>query len=409
LLVLDKIIEFLLSSFRKRKTVILLVEHISSWGRCKPLYLTLRWKFKVIIVIAPTKDDRIIYDLKYRTEEIALEVAKIDPNYHKGYIESGWCDIIKDFSPDGIVLMHPYDILRSDKYHVENLSANAKIFYNNYGYMLSNSKNLHYNNPFFKSCDRIYVESRHLIDGYAGVHGAEWANNKCLVSGLPNMDCYNEPIKHSDYQNWPSLDKASRRVIVAPHWTVKWQLDNGDMVQGYCNFMIFKDAFLELFKTYSDIDFIFRAHPLMFDSLVKNNMMSEIEVEKYKEILNDFDNVLFDEKIAEYTIFFKTSDALITDGVSFLGEYLPTKKPIIQTFSKNYPGFNSFGELITSSNYKVENPQDLFEVFERIIVQQDDYNKENRLDILQKHFFVPGKGGASQIIANDIARALREK
>ena len=82
----------------------------------------------------------------------------------------------------------------------------------------------------------------------------------------------------------------------------------------------------------------------------------------------------------DYFDLFKTSDALITDCGSFLAEYLFTKKPILHLRTKlqNRP-FNKIGKKIIENYYQIYNLDELKNIFNRIILDNEDYLKKKRL------------------------------
>ena len=87
-----------------------------------------------------------------------------------------------------------------------------------------------------------------------------------------------------------------------------------------------------------------------------------------------------------YLELFQTSEALITDSISFLVEYLPTQKPIIQLFNKMHHPYNLIGERISQILYKSTNNEELDTLFNEVIVNRNDYLKDERIKLIHNLF-----------------------
>ena len=75
---------------------------------------------------------------------------------------------------------------------------------------------------------------------------------------------------------------------------------------------------------------------------------------------------------------------MITDCISFLTEYLPSKNPLIMLVNRNSCKLNSLGEKITSEYYKVNNNSELEQVLNEIISKQNDYKAKKRMDLISE-------------------------
>ncbi|UNM06420.1 MAG: CDP-glycerol glycerophosphotransferase family protein [Holosporaceae bacterium] len=90
------------------------------------------------------------------------------------------------------------------------------------------------------------------------------------------------------------------------------------------NFSFFK----EYIKKNESILFCLKPHPNLKRALINTGFLSYDQYENYMNELISFQNVfLYDE--GSYIELFKHSDAMITDSVSFLSEYLPANKPLL--------------------------------------------------------------------------------
>jgi CDP-glycerol glycerophosphotransferase (TagB/SpsB family) len=107
-------------------------------------------------------------------------------------------------------------------------------------------------------------------------------------------------------------------------WTPRWSYDKN---VGGSHFMEYKDLFIEIAQEYPEVTFVFRPHPLMWDNLKKNKLMSDEEIEGYKKKLDEVGIKL--DKNRAFSKTARKASILITDISSILPEFLLTRKPII--------------------------------------------------------------------------------
>ena len=91
---------------------------------------------------------------------------------------------------------------------------------------------------------------------------------------------------------------------------------------------------------------------------------------------------------------------MITDNGSFLGEYLPTGRPIVFTsnYSDRTTNVNSYGQLLTSEHYYAFDVQQLNQCLHKIVIENDDYLKPKRIEVIHQYMYLPPQGAASNII-----------
>lgn len=106
-------------------------------------------------------------------------------------------------------------------------------------------------------------------------------------------------------------------------WTPRW---SSDPIKGGSNFMKYYMDFIELVKN-TDLHFIFRPHPLMFDELIKKGYIDKDFKIQFLNTLAENGGV-FDINSPIEAIF-KETDLLITDYSSIIPEYFVTTKPFI--------------------------------------------------------------------------------
>lgn len=88
--------------------------------------------------------------------------------------------------------------------------------------------------------------------------------------------------------------------------------------------------FIYLAKKYEGkVSFIFKPHPNLRNSLIINGYMKSVDdYEKYLDEFRKLPNASVQEE-GDYLALFDTSDAIINDSISFIGEYMYVNKPML--------------------------------------------------------------------------------
>lgn len=128
-----------------------------------------------------------------------------------------------------------------------------------------------------------------------------------------------------DYPNlYKKQDLGYKKVVIyAPHHSVKKDRGCNNNLR-YSTFNSFKDEFLELVKQRPDWLFYYKPHPNLSYTIKNHN--------EYANQLKEYNNVKYIPCNSHQTYYqlFVNSDILITDCISFIGEWLPNKKPLIR-------------------------------------------------------------------------------
>ena len=196
-----------------------------------------------------------------------------------------------------------------------------------------------------------------------------------------------------------------KKVIIAPHFSV------GDTnVLSFSTFDKNMYFYIYLAKKYKDsISFVFKPHPNLRNGLVKHGYMKSIdEYEAYLDEFRRLPNARVQEE-GSYLELFDTSDAMIDDSISFVGEYLYTGKPML-FLERPEQRFNELGKKIIDAHYKVKGTDyygiDTF--LEDVVLAGNDTRKAIRQRVYEEELDYAGINGikASDYIYNDIANAL---
>ncbi len=282
-------------------------------------------------------------------------------------VEYGKYVDLKNFKPDIVFYDQPGVPQIHHPFHV---SFFALTMYCDYGFELFyNPEN--YKSNFHALLYKFFVDNKKNIERYMQYNPK--ADKNCIAFGYSKLDVYLKEQWQENINYWKEKDKF--RIVYAPHHS----LDEGSL-----KLATFRDNgnfILNLAKTNLDTTtWIFKPHPRLKYALLINKIMTEREIDAY---YNEWDRIGKVYSHGNYFDIFKTSDLMITDCCSFLGEYLPSKKPIIQLVNPDHSEFNSLGKKITSQNYKAYSCEELSKYFQTLVFEKDDYLKENRLELIK--------------------------
>ncbi|MCH9852547.1 MAG: CDP-glycerol glycerophosphotransferase family protein [Alphaproteobacteria bacterium] len=250
----------------------------------------------------------------------------------------------------------------------------------------SDSEVRFYSGEAFESAWRIFAPTEYHKKKYQ-----EYGNpdSKVIVIGYPKFDRYHEEIDENK-SKWKIDRKKNphiQRLLWCSHWTFPKDNDdlNGKNKLGASTFLQNYLYFLELAKRNKNIEIIFRPHPFLLKTLLDENYLSAEKISHYLQEIALQENMSIDANV-EYFDVFKTSDILVTDNGSFLGEYLPTKKPIIYThnYKNDTYHLNSLGIELTKDYYIARNVTELDDLIETVLIKKNDYNQTKRIDAMNR-------------------------
>jgi hypothetical protein len=373
--------------------VVFLVQFNRTWAVYNSIYEECKKdsNFKVSIVTIPMKIPAQSDDWLFNEENNSFfKNNNIDfiEGYKKNGTEEEWVDL-QSLKPDVVFVQNPYDDQRHPNYRMDELNKYTQICYLQYAFIVTGGsfERHFYGTHFHKNCWKLFAETNFHKDLYKKY--APEVENKVVVSGYPKLDFYRNPPKDIDNiwklsrKNYPHV----KRIVWTPHWTI----DDPNLKAS--NFLKYYKYFLDLVSNNSNIELVFRPHQSLFNELVQKNHMSKDELNIYIDSLNKLPNAQVDESVYYFDLFM-TSDIIVVDNSSFLGEYLPTKNPIIYTHSYKNDAHNlsEYGQKLTQFHYMAHNERELNSLIERVVIKGDDYQKFDRLQNIKKYMFFPNKG-----------------
>ncbi|MCK5311336.1 MAG: CDP-glycerol glycerophosphotransferase family protein [Desulfobacteraceae bacterium] len=371
-------------------------------------------KLKIIFTVSQrTKwNCQKLFELLDKSERIDCKIALLKPPYDDFDVSLNNIEYQKDynfFKKINNNLISLYDIktnqqrslktLNADiifhqqpiKKLVENQPLDSLNAYIHYSFSLLEKSDFYYRSTFFFNLWKYYCESETQAKAFFNINKSH--SSRVKVVGYPKLDTY-FGSDLTDYKKlWKSGDIKLKRIIYAPSHSLK----TPPLLHG--TFHLNYQYFLKLAKTNTQIQWILSPHPRLKIEVKAIGLMTNNE---YRNYLNEWD-MLPNAKVFEngnYFEIFKTSDALITDCESFLGEYLPTKKPIIQLTENCVPRYNEFGNKLIGNFYQANNNKEVEHLIQDVIILNNDKLKEARINMIK--YLIPYNQYASEKIKNDL-------
>lgn len=276
-----------------------------------------------------------------------------------------WLDV-KMLKPDIIFLNSPWENI-PQRYKISELSKYALCVYLPYGFFLADIPRLQFDLPFHKYLWKFFLQTKLHLKIAEKYHSDD--PDRCVTLGYPKFDQYQR--KETDPWKLPRNNNI-KRIIWAPHWTL-----SGEYTHANSMFMELKDFIYDLVKSNQNIELMIKPHPGLWDNLVHLKLMKQSEIEQTKKKFSKLNNCHIYEG-SNYIPYFKSSDGLILDSLSFIVEYLPTGKPIVFTGSDETHQFNSIGKEIFSSLYQTTDISYLKTLISKVIINEQDTKKKLR-------------------------------
>lgn len=286
---------------------------------------------------------------------------------------------------DIIVFANPYDSMTYRYFTMNYLcSKNVLTIFTNYAYSISRHSRFIHRLLFTNLAWRVFVENESILKELK--HCSRCYGSNLYVIGYVKMDGFPDNIPHEQ-----------KSIIIAPHHTVASHWKNTLCLS---NFLRYAQFFQELPKKYPNVLFVFRPHPLLLISLVRDNIWSQNDVDSYMQTLLSNKNVIFSDG-GEYFDLFASSDGIIHDCGSFTAEYMFTEKPacyLLRNEDAIKVEFLEFGQRILEHYYKAYSEEDIINYIDNVILKGEDPLKEAREAFVEKELKVNYNNVSNSII-----------
>ncbi len=357
---------------KKLERIAFIVSFPETWNSFFSVYEAAReYKIDVKIIAVPQKDNN--GDFKDNNESelffnsIGLECVAA---YNK--VKNAWFDI-KNWKPDYVFYTRPYNSEYPLEYQSFTVCKFATICYIPYGFTLKNkyifdsvfswSFSLGAQITFVQSIEqKINCEKKFAWQIFKKSH-------KFVALGYPRFDVMSKKISY----------KKNKFTVI---WMPRWEFENkrGHDGQSTSHFLEYINNWLAYASTHEKMNFILRPHPLMFQTILKEKILTNVQLNELLEKINTASNVMIDNN-KDYIHSILQSDVLIADLTSLIVEFFITGKPIIYCDSNK--DFNKDAILIEKGLYYAENWIDVESWLEQISTGIDE-KKEIRNEIMNK-------------------------
>lgn len=296
---------------------------------------------------------------------------------------------------DYIFLNVPYSNQYPEKYSLHYLSRHGNLCYIPYGTGYSKNNALlytSYNLDLLSHISYLFAASPSTYRfSEDKLHIWEKKFKKKIVYdvGYPRFDLL---------RNVKNNNKIST-ILYLPRWTTNNEIGNEKS-----SFIDFKDSFFNIANNHPDINFIMRPHPLMFDNLLKNKIITEEELENILIKFDSCKNVHLDNS-KNYLDSLIKADCLICDFSSIVIEYFLLNRPII--YLGNIKSIDDCYSKMVESFYIPDNLNQIESLIDSIIV--NDCKLNARIDAINDFNNNISKEGATQNILNILINDFYDK
>lgn len=311
--------------------------------------------------------------------------------------KNNYIDVRKELEPDIIFYTNPYEGLIDNGYFIKKFT-DILTCYTPYSIQESKNPHYHYNLLLHNLLWRYYL-GFHSAIGEAKQQARNKGKNT-VYTGYPGIDRF---IKTGEQFEdvWKIKDRKIKRIIWAPHHTI-----TDYAFISYSTFLDYCDYMLDIAHRYKDkIQIAFKPHPLLRNRL--NEMWGCDRTNAYYSKWEELPNGMLED--GAYEDLFMTSDAIIHDSGSFIGEYLYTNHPAM-FLSNGRPFFEQYNELGIRclDNYYIGKNKEDIESFILNLIEGNDPLKEQRERFVTEELLPPNGKLASENIIDDLLKELRQ-
>lgn len=348
--------------------VVFICQYLPAWNKLNSVYQLMKKddRFEVLLLCVPDnfKDGKWLGQAEGMNDSYDYCISHGYPEAVNAWQGNEWFNL-KAYRPHYVFHPRPYNAFMPKPYRTQVVSSYARVCSIMYGYSLSKQMiKWVLNRDFYRYVYYYMAETQCAMDGFVNLFPRSYkkGDRKCKVLGMPSLQDI-LAAKEMDSPSW-GFSKQSFRVMWTPRWTSEKRL-------GGTNFLAYYKEFLRYAKEHTDIDFLFRPHPLALNNFVKQGEMTQEEVDEFRLVCERQENLHLDqEKTYEASMW--GTDVLVTDTSSIVPEYFLTGKPLIFCLSNMELTFNAFAEKMISGCYVAHSIQEVFAYVEQIKNGQDD-------------------------------------
>ena len=342
----------------ERIRIVFLSFYIEAWDALADIYRKMLTdpRFEPIVVSIPR---RLTGETDYSGEERVSEFYDAQGIDH---LRFDFADStvgtakLRELAPDYVFLNYPWQRNYQPGYRAEVLSEFTKVCQvPYYSFALVNEPGddgvapYLYTQRSHQLSSLIFTQDAAVVDAFAKTSRG---NKHVHLTGSAKID--------SLVANSVGAKRDRYTMVWAPHhsYSPHW-LNFGTFASMH------KDM-LHFAETHQDIDIVMRPHPFMFGTLVEREVVNKAELDDWLFAFNALPNTSI-ETGGDFGHLFKSCDLLLTDGISFIGEYpLIAKKPAVFLENKDHWTFSPIGEIAVKANWRIDSFAQFVERFDDI-------------------------------------------
>jgi CDP-glycerol glycerophosphotransferase (TagB/SpsB family) len=343
--------------------VVFLGMYFEAWDALDEVYqlMVQDHRFDPVVISLPRK---LTGQLRYADEEKAHAFFESKSIKHLRFNMGGSdssnqqvLDALKDLNPDYVFSNYPWQRNYQPAIRFDKLISFTRLAYVPYfslamveepddepgGGQVGSLVATHlYKQRLHQVASLVFTQDKFVKEAYKST---ERGDSYVHFTGSPKIDGLFREAEQGK-ASWP-IQGDGFRVVWAPHHSYS---------PHWLNFGVFskiKDDMLAFAKANQDIQIVLRPHPFLWGTLTDRKVITVSELESWRKAWDDLPNTYVDED-GSYAELFLATDVLVTDGISFLGEYpLITKKPTIFFENEGHWPFTAIGELAAATSIKV--------------------------------------------------------
>jgi hypothetical protein len=281
---------------------------------------------------------------------------------------------LREIAPDYVFINYPWQRNYQPGYRVEALSEFTKVCYvPYYSLALVNEPGEVGVTPYLYTqrsnqlASLVFTQDRNTLDAYSRT---ERGNGYVHLTGTPKLDALVRKTRELG-DTWPLSNSGNRRMVWAPHHSFS---------SSWLNFGLFPEIFQEMLVfaiEHPNLDIVMRPHPIMFGTLVEQEIVPEAVLTVWLEKWRALPNTAIDHE-SDIGQLFAAADLFVTDGISFLGEYpIATGRPTIFFDKSGHWPWSPLGGLASAANIHVRDFAGFVDVFNSISSNgMPDYSSE---------------------------------
>lgn len=279
---------------------------------------------------------------------------------------------LKDYKPDYVFYLVPYDCYFPSLYASSEVSKYAKVCTISYGVSMINNTGLYDSlktNEFFNYAKFVFMETSYKLN-------FDMFEEKFVPIGYLKLENYIQYIESK-------VNNKRKKILWKPRWTL--DID--------CSFWDNIYEIIEFLSENNDIDFYLYFHPLFLKKVKEKNCE-----EKFNEVYNQLKKLdnYHECTYSDFLIDVLTSDILIADHSSTLVEFAITGRPII--YCDKGVELNELGKDIVANSYISNSGEDTVNILYLLLNDIDPKKEKRKLEKNKYYFFPPNNLRVSEYL-----------